>query len=192
MVYESATLTDTCEVPESVNSNTSKVPDKYARDTPQVPYVVQDRTGQEGISSESHHPAGDGEPDPADLGSDEDDLTPSGVNSRKKNTGGKWTKSKLDAAKYEEFPGFCRWWKAYPRADGKRGAFEAWLKRGLEDQTPSQLAALAKKRKCRQWQEDEGKFIPHGSTYLNARMDEDEAETAATGAGGIGGRFTHG
>lgn len=186
VTYESMYSASTCQVPEEGAART-------------LCSSVQESRVQESFPSKSHHPGDDGVPamesgeDLGGSGSDGGDLTPSGVNSRKKNSGGKWTKAKLDAAEYADYPGFRRWWKQYPRNDGKRAAFEAWLKRGLEDQTPSMLAALAKKKRCRQWLDEDGKYIPHGSTYLNQRMDEDEPEAeGATTGGGIGGRFSHG
>lgn len=148
---------------------------------------------EEDIPSESHPPAGDGGTSSEDFKLVPPKSEASEGSSPVKKTGGKWSKAKLDAAKYEDFPGFLKWWKVYPRTDGKRAAFECWLKRGLEQETPSMLAALAKKKKCRQWLDEEGKYIPHGSTYLNSRMDEDEPEAPPPGGGsGIGRRFTNG
>ena len=188
VTYESTYSAGTCQVLDTDTTRT-------------LCSSVQESSVQEGRSSKSHPPPVDDPPDGEELGMEPESQpkpeasedSPSAKNSAPKRSGGKWTKAKLEAAKYEDFPGFTRWWKAYPRTDGKRAAFEGWLKRGLEEQTPSQLAALAKKKKCRQWIEDEGKYIPHGTTYLNGRMDEDEPEPPPPGQGsGIGGRFQHG
>lgn len=147
---------------------------------------------REDISSKSHSPDGDGPPaGEGNTGSEPKPEDSEGA-PQVKNGGGKWTKAKLEKAEYADYPGFVSWWKAYPRTDGKRAAFEAWLKRDLEDQTPSMLAALAKKKKCSSWIEEGGKYVPHGATYLNKRMEDDEPEVSGPVQDANVRRFRHG
>lgn len=73
---------------------------------------------------------------------------------------------------------FQRFWDSYPRKTNKRGARKVWQKlkpdQGLVDTI---LAALKRHKMTEQWQKDEGKYIPHPSTWLNGRRWEDEIET---------------
>ena len=104
-----------------------------------------------------------------------------------------WTRKQLEAEAYEAYPGFRAWWAAYPNGAGKRKAFEAWVKLGLEFLDPEPLfKVLTLQKKTPQWQEEGGKFVPHGSTYLNQRMFEDdvlEKKDAATSKVDFSGKF---
>ncbi|MGE7139165.1 helix-turn-helix domain-containing protein [Luteibacter sp. NPDC031894] len=64
--------------------------------------------------------------------------------------------------------GFDEFWAAYPRKDGRKDAVKAWnkLKPNAELLTKI-LSALALQAKSARWTEQDGKYIPHGSTYLN-------------------------
>jgi hypothetical protein len=75
--------------------------------------------------------------------------------------------------------GFEEFWKAYPPRrgvrDGKDTARKVWKK--LKPSKAKQEAimdALAVQRHCQQWQEDNGRFIPQASTWLNQARWEDE------------------
>lgn len=71
----------------------------------------------------------------------------------------------------ELWPGFLRFWSAYPRKVGKLKAWEAWLK--LSPPLESALSAVeASKRNG--WAEK--RFIPHPATWLNGGRWDDEIE----------------
>lgn len=70
---------------------------------------------------------------------------------------------------------FLRFWDAYPRKEGKGAALKAWEKIRPGDELLGKiLAALESRRWPPRWLEDEGRFIPHPSTWLNQRRWEDE------------------
>ncbi len=84
----------------------------------------------------------------------------------------KWTKKQLSAEQVDAYPNFQRWWKAYPVKKGKRLAFEAWVKRGLEFEDIDVLV----KKLAQHHKGVEPEFVPHGSTYLNQYRDEDDLQ----------------
>jgi hypothetical protein len=102
-------------------------------------------------------------------------LPPSGGVS---SPGKRWTKAGLARERYEDYPNFQAWWSFYPNSTGKRKAFEAWVSRGLEAEDQERIARVLEVH-CREWEKDGGAFVPHGSTYLNQRRDEDEPEELA-------------
>jgi DNA-binding transcriptional regulator YhcF (GntR family) len=74
---------------------------------------------------------------------------------------------------------FLSFWKVYPLKVGKGAAHKAWkkLKPGKQVQDDIQ-DALNWQRSSDKWKEDNGKYIPHASTYLNQRRWEDEQPKA--------------
>lgn len=83
----------------------------------------------------------------------------------------------MEKLTYENFPGFAAWWELYPNTSGKRKAFEAWVKRGLESEEQGRLIkALRFHMKTDQWTKDDGRYVPHAATYLNERRDEDDID----------------
>jgi len=74
---------------------------------------------------------------------------------------------------------FGQWWLAYPRKIAKKGAEKAWKAAEKEKELPSieeLLAILEKQKASRSWQQENGRYIPYPSTYLNGRRYEDEIE----------------
>jgi hypothetical protein len=72
-------------------------------------------------------------------------------------------------------PGFDRFWNAYPKKTGKGAALQAF-KRINGVPIDVMLFAIEQQRHSRQWQEDNGRFIPNPATWLNQRRWEDEPE----------------
>lgn len=68
---------------------------------------------------------------------------------------------------------FDRFWSAYPKKAGK-GAAQAAFKRITGVSVDVMLYAIEQQRHSRQWQEDNGRFIPNPATWLNQRRWEDE------------------
>lgn len=75
-------------------------------------------------------------------------------------------------------PGFDRFWSAYPKKAGKGAAMRAF-KRITGVPVDVMLYAIEQQRHSRQWQEDNGRFIPNPATWLNQRRWEDEPEAQA-------------
>lgn len=71
-------------------------------------------------------------------------------------------------------PDFEIFWTAYPRKTGKGKAFEAWRKlkpsRQLQDKI---LMAVGKARQSKDWTKEDGKYIPHPTTWLHERRWDD-------------------
>lgn len=71
---------------------------------------------------------------------------------------------------------FDEFWKHYPRKVNKQLALRAYQKLNPDEALHNtMLRAIAKQRKSEQWQRNGGEFIPHASTWINARRWEDEA-----------------
>lgn len=73
----------------------------------------------------------------------------------------------------ESPPAFDRFWAAYPKKAGK-GAAQAAFRRITGVPVDVMLFAIEQQRHSRQWQEDNGRFIPNPATWLNQRRWEDE------------------
>lgn len=74
---------------------------------------------------------------------------------------------------------FIAFWELYPIRVNKGAAFKAFQKiRAAE--YPVVRAGLERKKQSQAWLKDNGKFIPHAATWLNARGWEDEDAPAAT------------
>jgi len=72
---------------------------------------------------------------------------------------------------------FLTFWKAYPRKDGKAGAFEQWRKsNGGRPPLDKIIARLEIHKKSSEWAEESGKFIPWGERYIKKRRWEDETD----------------
>lgn len=73
---------------------------------------------------------------------------------------------------------FIAFWELYPIRVNKGAAFKAFQKiRAAE--YPVVRAGLERKKQSQAWLKDNGKFIPHAATWLNARGWEDEDAPAA-------------
>jgi hypothetical protein len=74
---------------------------------------------------------------------------------------------------------FAEFWSAYPRKESKADALKAFLKLKPDaDLFALILAGLQRAKDADQWIKDDGKFIPHASTWLNKRRWEDEGMPA--------------
>lgn len=66
-------------------------------------------------------------------------------------------------------------WNAYPKKVGKKVAKKAWLKlKPTENLLNIMLKAIAICKLSRQWQSDDGRYIPNPSTWLNQERWKDE------------------
>jgi hypothetical protein len=69
--------------------------------------------------------------------------------------------------------GFDEFWKEYPRKVNKKESLTAWKKAKLPP-LETLLNVLNKHKESEQWTKDNGKFIPHPSTWLNKERWNDE------------------
>lgn len=69
---------------------------------------------------------------------------------------------------------FNKFWQVYPKKRSKVIAEEAFCKiKNLNDLFPVMIQALERQKASRQWQEDDGKYIPYPAKWLNERRWED-------------------
>jgi hypothetical protein len=74
---------------------------------------------------------------------------------------------------------FDAFWRAYPKRVGKAKAKESFTRlKPDETMLAIMLAAVERQKSSRDWTKDGGQFIPHPSTWLNARRWEDEHQPA--------------
>lgn len=87
--------------------------------------------------------------------------------------GRKLTKSKV--IKMPPSEDFEKFWKAYPRRDGKQEAWWAWYKAGIDsDLTDKIIAHVSRRRNLWEWKQEGGQYIPHASAFINQRRWEDD------------------
>jgi hypothetical protein len=70
---------------------------------------------------------------------------------------------------------FEDFWYKYPKKVGKEAALKAWNK--MKPDIMQVIDALNWQRETRQWQAEDGKYIPNPATYLNQGRWMDEAPT---------------
>lgn len=75
---------------------------------------------------------------------------------------------------------FLTFWGMYPNRKNKGAAFKAFKKLKPEEY-PLIKAGLESAKKSSAWQKDNGQFVPHPATWLNARGWEDEDVPSVTG-----------
>ena len=70
---------------------------------------------------------------------------------------------------------FDLFWQAYPKKKNK-GSVEKWFKshKPTKELVDTMLAKLEQQKNTRDWQKNDGQFIPYPSTWLNAKAWEDE------------------
>lgn len=96
---------------------------------------------------------------------------------REKNTTRSKAAKTLDKKQQALFDAF---WAAYPNKKSKKKAHEWWCKNLPNAQTVTDImAGLERAKTSDQWVKDNGKFIPHPSTWLNGERWTDEVETSS-------------
>ena len=70
---------------------------------------------------------------------------------------------------------FNQFWASYPKKVGKQAAWKTWSKLNPDGElTEKILAAIEAQKGWRQWQEENGRYIPNPATWLNQGRWEDE------------------
>ena len=77
---------------------------------------------------------------------------------------------------YTREEGFASFWEAYPRKEGRQKALEAFS--SVDAPLDILLSALAAQKKSKQWQKDDGAFIPMPANWLKDRRWEDAPASA--------------
>ena len=70
---------------------------------------------------------------------------------------------------------FEKFWEAYPKKRDKQGAFKAFKK--VDVDIDVLLRAIEKQKQSKDWQKDDGQYIPYPSTWLNGHRWEDETDS---------------
>ena len=83
--------------------------------------------------------------------------------------------SKVQEALFDEF------WNNYPKKKAKGEAIKAWNKiKPNEELASSIIHAIINQKQQQSWTKEEGKYIPHPASWLNAMRWEDETEAQVT------------
>jgi len=72
---------------------------------------------------------------------------------------------------------FNEFWKAYPKKVNKKGCFTSFKRiKHLKDEMPLIMAALQNFKASKQWQKDNGQYIPNPQTFINQERWKDQQE----------------
>lgn len=74
---------------------------------------------------------------------------------------------------------FLAFWQSYPIKKGKGAAFNSWKRIKGRPDISELIKAIDEQQKGDSWCEDNGKYIPHPTTWLNQRRWEDEVTDPA-------------
>lgn len=81
--------------------------------------------------------------------------------------------------KFDQEAAFNEFWKHYPKKTNKANAKKSFNKKcKSEEMLQTMIEAIEKQKDSKQWQEANGQYIPHPSTWLNGERWEDELEPA--------------
>ena len=77
---------------------------------------------------------------------------------------------------YEE-QAFNEFWSEYPKKVNKKGSFTSFKRiKHLKDEMPLIMAALRNFKASKQWQKDNGQYIPNPQTFINQERWKDQHE----------------
>ena len=71
---------------------------------------------------------------------------------------------------------FEKFWSAYPNKKGKKNALLAFAKATDKPDIEQLVSIIGKQKKTDSWIKENGKFIPHPTTWLNAGSWDDETQ----------------
>lgn len=83
-----------------------------------------------------------------------------------------------NSRKSDYSPEFQEFWSLYPRAEKKGEAYKIWNK--IKPPLQEIKKALEWQKQTEQWTKDNGKFIPHPTSYINAKRWEDRQQGQIT------------
>lgn len=77
--------------------------------------------------------------------------------------------------------GFEEFWQSYPKKRGKGYAERCWAKiKPDKELLDKMLSSIKDAKRCEEWKKDGGAFIPHPSSWLNAKGWESEYKPMPT------------
>jgi uncharacterized protein YdaU (DUF1376 family) len=82
-------------------------------------------------------------------------------------------------------PGFEEFWRAYPRKVGKDAAAKAFARRKVDAALLAQILGALERQRPHLDLRDDGRFIPHPSTWLNEGRWLDEPDLLQQGGNGV-------
>ena len=83
----------------------------------------------------------------------------------------------MNAGEAEVIAGFIQFWRAYPKHKAKVTAQKAWKKLHPDQKLKERiLADIEEKKGSKEWNEQDGQFVPYPASYLNQKRWEDEAD----------------
>lgn len=101
-------------------------------------------------------------------------ISPKGDSAVSENLPAEKPKSEKPNVQVERFTVF---WQAYPKKVAKGAAERAWRKiKPSAELLQEMLAAIERGKVSKQWNKDNGQYIPNPSTWLNQKRWEDELE----------------
>lgn len=72
---------------------------------------------------------------------------------------------------------FNEFWTLYPKKVNKKGAFTSFKRiKHLKEELPLILAAVERFKASKDWQKDNGQFIPHPQTFINQERWKDQQD----------------
>ena len=75
---------------------------------------------------------------------------------------------------------FARFWKLYPKKQGRAASEKAWQKIKMTDELyETIIQALAIQSQSKDWTKENGQYVPNGSTWLNGKRWEDEVKQSS-------------
>lgn len=99
------------------------------------------------------------------------------------NTSSSFSSSSLNKNTLAPDGAFDRFWLAYPKRKSKGQALKAWNKLKPNEQLQDRIhIALERAKTSAEWRKDNGQFIPHPASWLNAMGWEDEQSTELNGS----------
>jgi hypothetical protein len=75
--------------------------------------------------------------------------------------------------------GFDQFWTEYPKKVGKQAALRAW--KNKKPPLDLVLKAISWQRNSKEWKKDNGEYIPHPATWINAGRWEDQPQSQGGG-----------
>ncbi|MCF8017805.1 MAG: hypothetical protein K9L62_00270 [Vallitaleaceae bacterium] len=92
-----------------------------------------------------------------------------------KNTNEKEIEKKIEKKQDLQSERFDEFWAAYPKKVGKGAARKSWMKiKPTKELFNKILSAVEVAKKSKQWQKENGQYIPNPSTWLNQGRWDDE------------------
>ena len=100
---------------------------------------------------------------------DNDNTGDNGIDNIEQN---RTDKNRIEKNRVEMFEQF---WIAYPNKKTKKKAYDSWKKINPSDKLFKEImSGLERSKSSKQWQKDDGQYIPHPTTWLNQERWNDE------------------